>query len=120
MGQSNVFVARIFANQTVEANGDITSNVIRINDYKPNSDKCTFQMHLAGASSTVTLTAEVSHDGVTFIAVTGATIIVSNQAVGDSMHAPTIPIALVPFVRIKAAETAGHAVTDLDVTMALR
>ena len=119
MGQANIFVARIFANKTIAGSGSITSGTIRLNDYKPNSEKCTVQMHLAGAGATVTLTAEVSHDNVTFAAVTGETTIVTSQAVGDSMHSPTLPLSA-PFMRITALETAGNDVTDLDVTLASR
>lgn len=112
-------VVRLFTNQTIAASGSATSPVVNMNDYKPERDKVTFQIHIAGAGATVTFTVQVSHDNSQFNAVASETQIAADQGPGDVTFSFTPPIA--PFMKVVATETGGVAgVTDLDMTMAIR
>jgi len=113
-------VVPIFTAASMDASANQTSDAINMNHYKPERDKVTFQIHLAGtAGATVTFTVLVGHTkSGTYNAVANETEIVADQALGDATYSFTPPIA--PFIKIKAEETAGQAVSAMTVTMAIR
>jgi len=111
------YIVPIFRNQTLSAGGN-ASKKINLNDYKPDSDSVTFQIHVAG-TGTVTLTAKFSHDNSQYNDVSGKTSIVTDQAAGDVTVEFTLPTA--PYMEIIATESGGtNPITDLDVTMAVK
>ncbi len=112
-----IFTVPIFINQTIAANGNV-SKQIYLNNFKPGGNDATFRIHLAGSGASVNFTAKFSHDGSNFFDVTGKTSIKSSMAPGDDMVEFTLAVA--PYIEITATETAGNAVTDLDMTMALK
>ena len=119
MGKLMTNVITLFKNLALEASGS-DSIIVDMNQFKPAKDNVTFQLHLAGASSTVTVAVTVSHTrSGTYSAVSSKTEVVANQTPGDAVIDFTGPVA--PFWKVTVTETSGsNAVTDFDLSMAVR
>lgn len=117
MGDKDIAMIDVFINQTIAGSGDETSDPIPLWAYKP-VGYFSLQVHSAGAGSVIKLEYQLSNDGVTYVTPSGASDIVTAHGVGDVFYdfAPE----LAKFMKIKATETAGNDVTDLDVKMAIQ
>ncbi len=83
MGELDTFTVYAFKNETLLASGTKTSNVIKLNDYKPDKENSVAQVFTAGASSVVKLECLVSNDGVEFAVPVGTSDIVTAHAPGN-------------------------------------
>ena len=117
MGNNDITVVDVFTNQTISGSGNETSEVIPLWAYKP-AGHFSLQVHSVGAGSVIKLEYELSNDGVTYVTPTGASDIVTAHAAGNAFYDFTPELA--KFLKIKATETAGNDVTDLDVKLAIQ
>lgn len=117
MGDKDITVIDVFSNQAIVGSADETSDAIPLWAYKP-VGYFSLQVHSVGAGAVVKLEYLLSNDGVTYAVPNDAPDIVTAHGAGDAFY--DFSPELAKFMKIKATETAGNNITDLDVKLAIQ
>ena len=117
MGNKDITVIDVFSNQAILGSADETSDAIPLWAYKP-VGYFSLQVHSVGAGGVVKFEYLLSNDGVTYAVPNDAPDIETAHGAGDAFY--DFHPELARFMKIKATETAGSNITDLDVKMAIQ
>ena len=114
---NEIRVIDVFENATISASGTLTSEKIELHAYNPYGN-FGLQVGSVGSGSVIDFEYLVSNDGVTFVVPDGASDIKTGHAEGNAYY--DFSPVLAKHLKIRATETSGNAVTDLDVKLAIQ